>query len=163
MAGGTIMFQCVRTPGSPSEEWLTGKELAGTSRREPSWCGADRCRLAVAGISRRSQSRATSCCFRRRLWPLPWIPGASCSAQGAAAGGGGSHRGQGLGGQGLCLPLGPAFRLGGAAHDSFHPFMGPGVLVAGAAVDGGQGGLVAAGWRPPTLLSLQLMPGGKRR
>ena len=125
MAGGAIMFQCVRTPGSPSEEWLTGKELAGTSRREPSWCGADRCRLAVAGISRRSQSRATSCCFRRRLWPLPWIPGASCSAQGAAAGGGGSHRGQGLGGQGLCLPLGPAFRLGGAAHDSFHPFMGP--------------------------------------
>ena len=124
MAGGAIMFQCVRTPGSPSEEWLTGKELAGTSRREPSWCGADRCRLAVAGISRRSQSRATSCCFRRRLWPLPWIPGASCSAQGAAAGGGGSHRGQGLGGQGLCLPLGPAFRLGGAAHDSFHPFMG---------------------------------------
>ena len=68
------MFQCVRNPGSPSKEWLTGKELAGITRRQPSLCGADRCRLEVAEISRRSQSRATSCCFRRRLWPLPCRP-----------------------------------------------------------------------------------------
>ena len=66
----------------------------------------------------------------------------SCSARVAVAGGRGFYCGLVLGGQGLCLPLGPAFLPGDAAHDSLNSFMGRGVIVAGASVYCGQSGLV---------------------
>ena len=43
--------EALTATSSPSGEWLTGKDLAGTSRRQPSLTGAYTYTFAVAGIS----------------------------------------------------------------------------------------------------------------
>ncbi len=44
--------EALTATGCPSGEWLTGKDLTRTSRRQPSLAGADTYTFAVAGISR---------------------------------------------------------------------------------------------------------------
>ena len=67
----------------------------------------------------------------------------ACAPQGAPSAGGGLHRGQGLGGQGLCLPLAArAVGPGDPLQESPDPLVVGGVLVAGGLVNCRQGGLV---------------------
>ena len=44
--------EALTATGSPSGAWLTGKDLAGKSRRQPSTTGGETHTFAVAGISR---------------------------------------------------------------------------------------------------------------
>ena len=46
------LSEALTATGCPSGAWLTGKDLAGKSRRQPFTTGADAYTFAVAGISR---------------------------------------------------------------------------------------------------------------